>query len=59
MLRIKRLASSAPATTTPGNVAITVARSSDIFVNGNGNKNENYLQNENEIETIINDTKTK
>ena len=32
---------------------------SDIFVNGNGNKNKNYLQNENEIETIINDAKTK
>ena len=32
---------------------------SDIFVNGNRNKNENYLQNENEIETIINDAKTK
>ena len=30
-----------------------------MFVNGNGNKNENYLQNENEIVTIINDVKTK
>ena len=41
-------------------IKLTVTlHNSDIFVNGNKNKNENYLQNENEIETIIIDAKTK